>query len=87
MKVFDLLMVFVSVILIQSTTAQQGNEAKEKEWCFSMKEQFGIDPGQSFGTLPVQRHNEYLNARCYRFFCKPHPRAGNGKFKCESLDS
>lgn len=62
------------------------NALKDKVWCFEWREKYGIEPGQSFGQLPAHLHNVYLAAKCYRFFCKPHPMAGNGKFKCEPLD-
>jgi len=51
-------------------------------WCEETKKRFNIIPGQDFGTLPVPLHKKYLQAKCFRFFCEPHPQAGNGKFDC-----
>eukprot|EP01033_Poteriospumella_lacustris_P009935 gene9935-gene10747 len=61
-------------------------DAKDKAWCISMRDKYNIEPGRSFGSLPYSEHNRYLQARCYRFFCKPHPLAGKGVFKCEPLE-
>lgn len=57
----------------------------EEAWCIETKEQFGIEPGRSFGSLPATQHKAYLNARCYRFFCEPHELAGKGVFPCIPL--
>jgi hypothetical protein len=54
----------------------------DEAYCVDMRAKYGIIPGQSFGSLPESKHEEYLNAKCYRFFCEPHKRAGRGKFKC-----
>jgi len=56
-----------------------------ERWCEETKTKFSIIPGQDFGTLPVLLHSKYLKAKCYRFFCEPHPKAGNGKFDCIPL--
>lgn len=56
-----------------------------KLWCFTMVEEHKIQPGRSFGNLPKTKHNEYLQAECYRFLCEPNPLAGKGVFKCNSL--
>ena len=61
-------------------------EENDKAWCVRMRAKYNIEPGQSFGTLPVNLHNIYLAGKCYRFFCKPNPMAGMGKFPCEPLD-
>ena len=50
-----------------------------------MKNEYNIEPGQSFGTLPFNLHSMYLSKRCYRFFCKPNTLAGKGKFICEPI--
>ena len=63
------------------------SDEEQKQWCFEMKKQYNILPGKSFGTLPFHEQDAYLKARCYRFFCKPHPLAGKGVFECEPLES
>eukprot|EP01038_Epipyxis_sp_PR26KG_P004962 gene4962-6937_t len=50
-----------------------------------MKLKYNIEPGKSFGKLPNHLHEQYLSAKCYRYFCKPHPLAGKGVFDCEPL--
>jgi len=65
---------------------QYGDYMDTYPWCKEMKEKYDIKPGQSFGSLPDRLHVTYLNARCYRYFCKPHPKAGKGVFPCEPLD-
>ena len=60
-------------------------DTADLQQCQDMRVKYAIEPGQSFGTLPVPMHNQYLKLRCYRFFCKPHPLAGKGKFPCEPL--
>jgi len=57
-----------------------------ERWCEETKTRFDIMPGQDFGTLPATLHKSYLKAKCYRFFCEPHPKAGNGKFECIPLE-
>jgi hypothetical protein len=61
-------------------------DQRDLDQCREMRTQYGIIPGESFGSLPVKDHNAYLVLRCYRFFCKPHPLAGKGKFPCESIE-
>ena len=57
-----------------------------KIWCYVMKEKYSIIPGQSFGNLPQNMHKQFMHARCDRYFCKPHPMSGKGRFVCEPLD-
>lgn len=91
------MLLFVWVMLLVGGVMAQSNlrtndaplnaaEAKDKAWCISMRDKYNIEPGRSFGSLPYSEHNRYLQARCYRFFCKPHPLAGKGVFKCEPLE-
>lgn len=61
-------------------------DGEVKEWCVNMRDTYNIIPGQSFGSLPQHMHAKYLKAACHRFFCKPHPLAGKGVYKCEPLD-
>lgn len=61
------------------------SEEDNKKYCFSMKDQFNIIPGEDFGTLPQEQHRVYLAARCYRYFCEPHHMSGRGVFKCIPL--
>eukprot|EP00607_Mallomonas_marina_P000737 CAMPEP_0182432336 /NCGR_PEP_ID=MMETSP1167-20130531/55572_1 /TAXON_ID=2988 /ORGANISM="Mallomonas Sp, Strain CCMP3275" /LENGTH=114 /DNA_ID=CAMNT_0024619717 /DNA_START=346 /DNA_END=690 /DNA_ORIENTATION=+ len=65
----------------------QGDYMDTYPWCKEMKSKYNVKPGQSFGDLPVRLHATYLNAKCYRYFCKPHPKAGKGVFPCEELDA
>ena len=73
---------FTTPVAVQKLSPR---EAEDLQQCQDMREKYAIEPGQSFGTLPVSMHNKYLYLRCYRFFCKPHPLAGKGKFPCEPL--
>lgn len=63
---------------------QRSLESDEK-YCIDKRKEYNIEPGKSFGALPVNMHAEYLSARCYRFFCQPHPRAGKGVFDCKPI--
>ena len=64
--------------------AEFGN-GDRKIWCFVMKDKYQIIPGQSYGNLPATMHKQFSHARCDRYFCKPHPMSGKGKFTCEPL--
>lgn len=68
------------------SVALSEQQGKDKSWCIQMRDKYQIEPGRSFGSLPREMHNLYLQARCHRFFCKPHPLAGKGVYKCEPLD-
>jgi len=57
-----------------------------EKWCITTRERYGVEPGQSFGSMPTEMHAHYLKAKCYRFFCQHDPRAGNGKFNCIPLE-
>ncbi len=84
---------------VQSNALAQSMRAKEKDlaevlghplkdvqrFCEETKERYSVIPGQDFGTMPAHIHPLYLRARCYRFFCEPHERAGLGKFDCVPL--
>ena len=67
----------------QSTTTM--SLSRRYKWCVTMKDEYNVLPGKSFGSLPARLHNEYLNARCFEFFCEPHPTAGKGVFDCVPL--
>lgn len=85
----SILCIFVSFRVVSSNfnyeDMKKAGEAP-KDWCVRMKLKYSIDPGQSFGTLPLNLHNLYLAGKCYRFFCKPNKMAGMGKFVCEPLE-
>ncbi len=69
-----------------STTQEVSPKIGSKEWCVDIRTTFDIVPGKSFGKLPFSMHEAYLQAKCYRYFCKPHPMAGKGVFDCVPLD-
>ena len=58
----------------------------DQEYCIKMKDQYDIEPGKSFGTLPKHQWRDYMSRRCDRFFCRPHPRSGKGTFDCIPLE-
>jgi hypothetical protein len=68
-----------------SCNNNNNNNPDTKAYCINMREKYDIDPGQSFGSLPLDLHEEYLSAQCYRYFCAPNKMAGKGKFKCKPL--
>jgi hypothetical protein len=78
---------YVEILLVNGHYEVENNELESKSWCQKMKVAYHIQPGQSFGELPSSKHKEYLDHKCYRFFCKPHPLAGKGVFPCEALTS
>jgi hypothetical protein len=87
-----LIVVVITLILlisIEGSTLRrlESAEERDKKWCFEARMNYDIIPGKSFGKLPFSEHNRYLRARCYRFFCKPHPMAGKGVFDCEPLET
>ena len=61
-------------------------DQQQRQWCIEMRHKYNILPGKSFGNLPFHQHEAYLRAKCFRFFCKPHPLAGKGVFDCEPID-
>lgn len=78
------LALLITAFLLSPTVAQN-DDTVAREWCIEIKEKYGIIPGQSFGTLPKAMETKYLRAKCFRFFCEPHPKAGKGVFKCIPL--
>jgi hypothetical protein len=66
------------------TPANREHTTRTK-YCFEMKDKYNIVPGASFGDLPNKLHNEYLEARCFQFFCEPNVMGGKGKFTCIPL--
>ena len=78
---FILLLLLIHVVVGSENKKMSNNEF----YCNEMKLKYDIIPGESFGTLPFKLHSEYLNAKCYRFFCEPHEMAGKGKFPCVPL--
>ena len=69
----------------QPLTEESEATADSRAWCFEMRRDYDIQPGKSFGTLPIKLHRQYLQMRCHRFFCEPHPMAGKGPFDCVPL--
>lgn len=61
------------------------NDEENKKFCFDVKETYNVFPGRSFGSLPRNMHQKYLDAKCYLHFCEPHPLGGRGVFKCIAL--
>ena len=84
MKLYALLVISLLSNNVREGVAIEKFQAEES-WCFQMRKQYAVEPGKSFGNLPQHIHDKYLEARCYRFFCKPHPRAGKGVFECDPL--
>lgn len=78
--------IWVIFLFITLSFVVYAYKSPEELWCVQKKEQYNIEPGKSFGTLPLGQHKMYLDAKCYRFFCKPHPKAGKGVFDCEPLN-
>jgi|Transcript_3352 hypothetical protein len=70
---------FVEIVNAEMTLEQT------KLWCLGMVKTHKIQPGRSFGELPITKHNEYLQAECFRFLCEPNPQAGKGVFDCIPL--
>jgi hypothetical protein len=85
MKVlFVLLLLFRAVYsLPEALSEEEEKERKTKDWCFTVKDRYDIMPGQSFGKLPKNYHNQYLESKCDQYFCK---KQGIGKFKCQHLE-
>eukprot|EP01041_Mallomonas_annulata_P010266 gene10266-21423_t len=72
--------------MLITCTAKRNDFKETLPWCKEMRAKYNIQPGQSFGDLPVHLHRTYLDAECHRYFCKPHPKAGKGVFPCEPLN-
>lgn len=93
--------IIILLVFLVTAVRCDSSEDREREYCKDMRRKYNIIPGESFGTLPQNLHNKYLNARCHRFFCQPHPMSGmilnclsllcillvlgKGKFKCKYL--
>ncbi len=76
----------VLALLFLLTLYVTADDVRDKEWCITNRDKYEIKPGKSFGKLPVNMHSQYLNMKCHRFFCKPHPMAGKGVYDCEPLE-
>ena len=76
---------FVFLIIFAVCSHSERVISQEEQRCIEMRDKYGIEPGKSFGSLPINMHKSYLAARCYRFFCQPNERAGKGVFDCEPL--
>lgn len=63
-------LLFYPIVNCQNKTIETN---KDKALCASMLIKYSIKPGKSFGTLPTNLHDTYLNLKCYRFFCAPNP--------------
>lgn len=79
------LIIIATTVNLVVAVATSSHTTKDEFYCKEMKAKFNIEPGQSFGSLPFEKHSEYLQARCYRFFCEPHEMAEKGKFPCKPL--
>jgi hypothetical protein len=78
-----LLLLVVSAVAL--ATPMSGGE--DEAYCQATRKTYNVEPGRSFGTLPVSMHKRYLAARCYRYFCEPNELAGKGVFDCVPLKS
>ena len=70
------------VVAILSSADNDANSSSTLNWCRKMKIKYEVVPGKSFGKLPFHLHAQYLAAKCYEHFCKPHPLAGKGILIC-----
>lgn len=69
-----ILISLVAVVLC----SDEVNSTSTLNWCRKMRSKYDVLPGKSFGKLPFNLHAQYLSAKCYIYFCKPHPLAGRG---------
>lgn len=79
------LLVLLVVAYARASPTALGED--DEAYCRSTRLAYNVEPGKSFGTLPVSMHKKYLAARCYRYFCEPHAMAGKGVFDCAPLKS
>ena len=86
MRYSNLLLLLLVVSAVAQATPMSGGE-DEASYCQATRKTYNVEPGRSFGTLPVSMHKRYLAARCYRYFCEPHELAGKGVFDCVPLKS
>lgn len=54
-------------------------------FCRGLQRAHGVKLGQSWGSLDGAQIAEWMERRCDRFFCRPSPMEGKGKYKCVPL--
>ena len=80
------LLLILSLLCLPYCEAEVEPRSTRRHWCFGARHKFKIIPGSSFGTLPLDLQQEYMNKYdCDEFFCKPHVLRGKGVYKCEPL--
>lgn len=80
-----MLSLLLAAIHCSVPTDYDGNSSSTLNWCRKMRIKYEVVPGKSFGKLPFHLHAQYLSAKCYEHFCKPHPLAGKGIFSLKCI--
>ena len=78
MIVWYAIMLSLIAVTLCSVPADNDPNSSTLNWCRKMRTKYEVVPGKSFGKLPFHLHAQYLSAKCYEHFCKPHPLAGKG---------
>ena len=90
----QLMQLFIFTLFAIPTLAKPDNISQEiedtvpdKRKCKSMRYQFKVKPGTSWGTMNQVQEAQWMSIRCDRFFCLPNNREGKGSYECIPLKS
>lgn len=70
-----------------SQTSIVDETVSDKRKCKSMRYQYRVKPGSSWGSMNQDQQAQWMSMRCDRFFCLPNSREGKGSYDCIPLKS
>jgi hypothetical protein len=57
-----------------------------KTRCKALYRNFGVVPGESWGTMDEEQQQEWLGLECDLVYCKRDRRMGRGIYKCQRMN-
>ena len=85
------MIVLVVVVFMFSMIYINGNDDVNepdlvKRWCVTHKKKYNLIIGESWGTMPTDIQQQWIDKVCDQYFCKHNKLFGRGVFKCNHLE-
>jgi len=69
-----------STLKVGTGSGADTNEA----FCRGLRQEKGVVPGKSWGTMTKKEQGEWMASRCDKFFCEPNKMEGKGVYNCKT---
>ena len=84
------MIVLFLIVLLFLMIYINGNDVNEpdlvKRWCVIHKKKYNLIIGNSWGEMPLDIQQQWIDKVCDQYFCKHNALFGKGVFKCNQLE-